>query len=88
MGGDVTLHVPLSSQVCPKTGKPYTFFCESREELITDDEAARSGSFRLLPINEAYRIRLAMFYNTLNTHLFNKKEQIVGNVKRMEFKIE
>ena len=87
-GADVTLHVPITGQFCPRTGQPYTYYCETREELITDEEASRSPSFRILPINEAYRIRLAMFYNTLNTHLFQKKEQLVGNVKRMEFKIE
>jgi hypothetical protein len=85
-----TLQIPDVSELamCPKTGKPYTYFCESKEELLCDECVATSSSYRLLPIAEAYRIRLAMFYNTLNTHLFAKKEKILSQIHLLEYHIE
>ena len=71
---------------CPIHGKPLLLYCETREEPICEKCVGAVQSFRILPINEAYRIKLAMFYNTLNTHLFSKKEQIIQKVSRIFFR--
>ena len=76
------------SYSCPIHGKPLLLYCETREEPICEMCVGAVQSFRILPLNEAYRIKLAMFYNTLNTHLFAKKEKILGYIRQIEWRLE
>jgi len=73
---------------CTRHGKPLTLYCDSREEPLCQECLSSYNSYTILPIEEAYRYRLAAVYNSLNTHLFSKRDHMMAQMQRLELRIE
>ena len=84
--------MPTYKTLCSTHNKEYKMFSESREELACEDcllSAPYTGiTQKIVPIEEAFRYRLAAVYNTLNSHLFSKREQLLAQVNRVEFRLD
>lgn len=84
--------IPSYKTLCPTHNKEFKMFCESREEPVCEDcllSAPYTGiPQKIVPIEEAYRYRLAAVYNTLNSHLFSKREQLLAQIHRVEFRLD
>ena len=69
---------------CSRHLKPFKFYAEASEQLVCEDCQVAS---RLLPLDEAFRYKLASMYNAVSSHLFSKREAIHANVKRFEWAV-
>jgi len=41
-----------------------------------------------MPLEESFRFRLAAIYNTLNSYLFPKRDQIHSQMQQVEYRIQ
>ena len=46
-----------------------------------------TSGMRLIPLEEAYRLRLSAFYSTLNTHLYAKRQQLLDQRMQLQARI-
>jgi Ca2+-binding EF-hand superfamily protein len=78
-------------ELCIWHHRPLTLYCEVREEPLCEEclnTQYKQGQGKIIPLDEAYRYRVASVYNTLSVHLFGRKEQLEAQARRVEFRID
>lgn len=68
-----------AARLCALHLQPFKYFSELRDELLCEECQVRMGASatRVMPLEDAYRLRLGALYSILNTHIYAKRQQLL-----------
>lgn len=80
------------ASICQAHKKEFKLFSETLEVPICEEclvsPPLNGIHSKVVPIEEAHRYRLAAVYNTLNSHLFSKREQLMAQMHRVDYRLD